>query len=358
MAEDRVRPAMNSLAVRPSPGLRLIHGADRFDSAFRHCSSRKSGDSAHLFYFRSQPENRVLDTMGWMTESADLQPGAEKAGTRLTEREYWDSVHEGTPTDPAGSGIPDQRRGMRRFIPAAVLRWGSESCGQYWFWKDLLPRFVERTPGATVLEIGVAPGNEVLTFRECFGHEPLGLEYSPAGAEATRRNFERHGVDPGNVIEGDLFEEAVIARHESRFDVVFSRGFIEHFRDPRKDVAQHARLAKPGGLVIISIPTLTGIHYALTRILMAHQIAIHNRGIMRKEPFRRLFEGMGMEPLYCGYGGGLKLLDSYKPNPAGFRYAVQALALKLQFFANMAARAGLCKGRYLYWSLVFIGRKR
>jgi SAM-dependent methyltransferase len=184
------------------------------------------------------------------------------------------------------------------------------------------------------------------------------LEYSPAGAEATRRNFDRHGVPPGNVIEGDLFDEALTERYESRFDVVFSRGLIEHFADPRQAIGQHVRLAKEQGLVAITIPTLTGIHFALTSILMPHQIPLHNLAIMRLSEFRRLFEESGLEELHCGYGGGLNLLISYTPSPAGFRRVVQTLTLRLQLLANMAGHAGLCRGRYLHCSLVFIGRKK
>lgn len=211
---------------------------------------------------------------------------------------------------------------------------------------------------ASVVEIGAAPGDEVLKFHECFGYQPFGLEYTPAGAAATRRNFERRGVNPGNVIEGDLFDDALTRVYESRFDVVFSRGLIEHFADPTEAIERHVRLAKEGGLVVITIPTLTGVHWALARILAPWQIAIHNLGIMRRRPFERLFENRGLETLYCGYQGGLNLLLSYTPDPAGWRHPLQAVLTKLQLAALAARRAGLCRGRYLNSSLVFIGRKR
>jgi SAM-dependent methyltransferase len=187
------------------------------------------------------------------------------------------------------------------------------------------------------------------------------VEYAPVGVAVTRKNFDAHGIDPANVIEGDLFNDEFISRYESRFDVVFSRGLIEHFTDPVDAIHRHVRLAQEGGLVIITIPTLTGIHYALTRVLMPHQISIHNRAIMRLKPFRRLFEQPDLEPLFCDYFGGLNLMIAYTSNPTGFRAALQGLVVKLQILANMAGRIGgarLLRGSYLNGALVFIGRRR
>jgi SAM-dependent methyltransferase len=233
--------------------------------------------------------------------------------------------------------------------------------GPDWFWNELLPKFVQKqsaAPASTVIEIGAAPGDEALLFRDSFGYQPFGLEYTPAGAAATRQNFERRGVNPANVIEGDLFDDALTGLYESRFDVVFSRGLIEHFTDPTDAIERHVRLAKEGGLVVITIPTMTGIHWAAARILAPWQIAIHNLGIMRLGPFQRLFENRGLETLYCGYQGGINLLLSYTPDPPGWRGPLQAAFMKLQLAAFAARRAGLSRGRYLNCSLVFIGRKR
>ena len=274
---------------------------------------------------------------------------------RLTERSYWDGVYEQGPEPAAAGDIA--KSAWRRALSAAIRKCGGDSYGNDWFWGRLLPKYVERRSGPSVLEVGAAPGEDVLRFWRLYGYTPFGLEYSPVGAEATRRTFHRAGIDPGNVIEGDLFDEALIARQESRFDVVFSRGLIEHFTDPRRAIAQHVRLANERGLVVITIPTLTGIHYAMTRILMPQQIPLHNLSIMRLREFRSLFEGSGLEEIHCGYGGGVNLLVAYTPNPVGFRRLLQALSLKLQVFGNMAGHARLCLGPYLNWSLVFIGRK-
>ena len=293
--------------------------------------------------------------------SDDKKPAAF-AG-RLTERSYWDTVHQGS---PESAPSPDRNRpkrsaGLRRLVPPLLLHWLRDSFAQEDFWNRLLPRYVARDPGGKVLEIGVAPGHEVLRFQARFGHEPFGIEFSPAGAETTRRNFAAHGIRVSNVIEGDVFDRALLAQYESKFDVVFSRGFIEHFADPTEVIANHVHLAKPGGLIVISIPRLTGFHYLLTRVLMPHQIAVHNLSIMWLEPFRQLFDPAGMEPLFCGYQGGPNFLVSYTDNPSGLRAVMQWWTFKMQGLANLAGWASdgrLMRGAYFEASLLFIGRKR
>jgi SAM-dependent methyltransferase len=291
-----------------------------------------------------------------MLKSTDSQLPPSQSGEPLTDREYWDSIYRAA---PGGSedGVTDFL-GERSWLRRASARGKSILRVPDWFWGELLPQFIRKDVHTTVLEIGAAPGDDVLMFQKRFGLEPFGLEYSPAGVAATRRNFERHMVSADHVIMGDLFDASVTARYESRFDIVFSRGFIEHFRDPTEAIEQHVRLTKEGGLVVITIPTLTGVHYLVTRGMMPHQIAMHNRDIMHRAAFARLFQDSELEMLYCGYGGGLNLLIAYDVHPTGIRRLAQHMLLKLQLVANLCGRKGLCRGRYLNGTLVFIGQKR
>jgi SAM-dependent methyltransferase len=295
--------------------------------------------------------------MGTRHPAKDVRPD------RLTERSYWDSVHEKSAAFGSAESLAEPRRptGLRRIVPPQVLHWLRDSFIQHDFWNVLLPRYIPKDPAGKVLEIGVAPGLEVLRFHERFGYEPHGIEFSAAGAEATRGNFAARGIGLSNVIEGDFFDEALLTRHEAEFGVVFSRGFVEHFADPAQAIRNHLRLTKPGGLIVISIPRLTGFHYLLARALVPEQIAIHNRGIMWLEPFRKLFEYPDIETLFCGYRGGPNFLISYTPNPAGWRRWLQWCTFKLQILANLAGWIGsgrLLRGSFLNWGLVFIGRRR
>jgi SAM-dependent methyltransferase len=62
------------------------------------------------------------------------------------------------------------------------------------------------------------------------------------------------GYRVGKCERGDFF-----ATDESRkFDVVYSNGFIEHFTKWEDVLLKHARLVKPGGLLMVSVPNFVG----------------------------------------------------------------------------------------------------
>ena len=74
---------------------------------------------------------------------------------------------------------------------------------------------------------------------------------------------------PGCAYQADLTAGNIGVEIEKRFDVVYSVGLIEHFRgkDIEKVIASHFRLCKPGGIVLISVPTPT-LQYRFIRKMM------------------------------------------------------------------------------------------
>lgn len=74
---------------------------------------------------------------------------------------------------------------------------------------------------------------------------------------------------PGNAYLVDLTSRNALDGIEQRFDVVYSVGLIEHFRGGtiEKIIETHFGLCKPGGLVIISVPTPT-TQYRIIRKMM------------------------------------------------------------------------------------------
>ena len=125
-----------------------------------------------------------------------------------------------------------------------------------------------------VLEIGCAPGKWLAYLAGRHGLVPAGIEYSPEGLRATRRNFELLGVTNAELIEGDFFALAP----EPRFDAVASYGLVEHFDDPGSVLDRHVAWLKPGGRLVIGVPNFRGLHGALQRMLDPKILALHNLG--------------------------------------------------------------------------------
>jgi 2-polyprenyl-3-methyl-5-hydroxy-6-metoxy-1,4-benzoquinol methylase len=280
----------------------------------------------------------------------------------LSRREHWDAVHA---AEAAGSAPPRAtsrasrlRRALRGLL-GGRLREAMSSYDDHLLWDVIYPRHLPAA-GAEVVEIGSAPGEHLARLAERFGLVPYGIEYSASGVDVNRALFARRGLDPRNVVALDFLSEQCLESYRERFDVVISRGFIEHFQDPAEVVLRHLELLKPGGLLVVTIPNLRGLNHALTRLFHAELIPMHNLEIMDLPAFRRLFDVAALRPLRCGYLGSFSFyLFNVKP---GSRLApVLAACMRVQPLLNVLYRALFgdrgAENRFTSSQLVYVGSK-
>jgi SAM-dependent methyltransferase len=203
----------------------------------------------------------------------DKQPG-------LTEVQYWDEYW-------AGYNLPSLVAYSRNHGHNQIL--------------DALTRFIDSTCGIKILEIGGAPGQYLAFMLTKFAAAGYVIDFSSVGIEATRRNFEMLNL-PVNVIHADIFDNTI----KGEYDVVFSLGFIEHFHDVESVVAQHIRLAKPGGLVIVGCPNLRGVNEWFLKRLAPEMLATHNLNMMDPALWDAFERKHGLEVLLKKYVGGFE----------------------------------------------------
>jgi SAM-dependent methyltransferase len=140
-------------------------------------------------------------------------------------------------------------------------------------------------------EVGCAPGKWLAFLAKNFDMNVNGIEYSKAGMQATRRNFEILNLPIDTILSGDFF----VIKPEPRFDLVMSFGFIEHFEDPDAVVARHAEWLKPGGMLIIGVPNFNGIYKPIQTILDKSILLKHNLKTMRLDYFRGVAQRLQLE---------------------------------------------------------------
>ena len=263
---------------------------------------------------------------------------------RLTEQAYWDAVwvKEGL---PPGGVVGDDRLHYADHVLFEVL----------------FRKYLPRQPGLRVVEIGSAPGTVLVRLARMHGWDPWGVEYAASGAEANRRVFQANGFDPAHVVEGDFFSAEFQQEFAASFDIVISRGFIEHFTDVGDVIAKHAAIAKPGGHIAVTIPRLRGVYWPWMRLFDARDLARHNLTIMRSENFQRAFEQQGLRTLHCGYYGTLALRRFVLPGDHALARAQRSLMMKGAAVVELASRwvlgdAGVSSG-LLSPYLVWIGTK-
>ena len=98
-------------------------------------------------------------------------------------------------------------------------------------------------PGMKFLEVGCGRGEFLQNFKK-LGLETTGLDISE---DAKRQNPE---IEIGVC---DI-ERAPIPYPDNSFDVVYSKSFIEHLRDPGTYFKEARRVLKPGGRLITLVP--------------------------------------------------------------------------------------------------------
>jgi SAM-dependent methyltransferase len=273
-------------------------------------------------------------------------------GKRLTDQSYWENGYINRP--PPTIDATNRKAGW-------LHRWAAqERISSRIFWDTLLSRYVPMRCGATVVEIGSAPGRNLLEFNRRFGYVPFGIEYTAAGAEVNRELFRQHNLDPDTVIQADLFDDQRLAAYRERFDIVYSAGLIEHFDDSRGAVERHVSLLAPGGILIVTIPNLRGLNWILCKLSCPDLLGIHNLNIMDPRRWRALFEGLGLTHLHSGSYGviDLGLIDGHpsmlgEPALKMLRVANIMISGALQHVPN----AFLIDTRWTSPLLVYIGRK-
>lgn len=88
-----------------------------------------------------------------------------------------------------------------------------------------------------------------------FGCKVLGSDFSLSGCRLLCANLGLQGL-PGTAVCEDLFQSSL---RPDAIDLVYSSGLIEHFDDTPAVVAEHLRLVKPGGQLVLIVPNFEGL---------------------------------------------------------------------------------------------------
>lgn len=284
----------------------------------------------------------------------------------LTTPEYWDTQYRAGVVVPAparpDAGTP---RGLWRWPPLSVVRRlllpYVRPYEEAVLWDHLYPRFLSAAAGLKAVEVGSAPGTFLVDLARRFGIDPYGIEYAATGVEMNRRVFREHGIAADHVIHDDFFAHGLQARYREHFDVVISRGFIEHVDDPREAVQRHVDLLKPGGTLIVQIPNLRGLNYGIQRVLDRRLLEIHNLAIMDRRSFRSLFDRTRLEERFCDYFGAFtfSLFNvNTRPKRAPLLRACYHAQLPLNVLFHLILRGRPGGFRWTSPGLLYVGVKR
>lgn len=287
----------------------------------------------------------------------------------MNNKEYWDSIYE--------LALLKQKQYMprenfikifiKKFLGEKMLKYIREymfrSYSDYLLWDVIYKKYMPKTKNMKVLEAGSAPGGHLVRLNQTFGFIPYGIEYSESGVELNRKIFTLHNINPDNVIYADFLSDEFHKHYREYFDIVISRGFIEHFDDVDDIIEKHINLLNRGGYLFITVPNVRGINYILGLIFNKEFLSLDNINIMQKREFSNLFDKESLSTLFCNYYGTFDFSLFSSPYKKNFltRFTL-SLCNKLQLTLNVTFRL-LFRGkgaesRLFSPYLIFVGKKK
>jgi len=163
---------------------------------------------------------------------------------------------------------------------------------------ELFSDVVKRLPraGGSLVEIGCAQSKWLPYFNKMHGLSVTGVDYSPFGCARARHLMQVAGCD-GEVVEADMFNPP--AALKGRFDAVLSMGLVEHFPRTSDAVAACAVFVRSGGLVVTTIPNLSGLLGFVQRTL---DRSVYDKHVpLTREALRQAHEDCGLTVLRSEY---------------------------------------------------------
>ena len=255
----------------------------------------------------------------------------------LSEKSYWDSFY----TRSRGGSFDLTDSSSKRI-------------------DELLSALISVIPGkARVLEIGCGGSQWLPRLAMHDNVQVHGLDISSPGCQLARQALEDAGA-MGTITEGDLFNPP--REMAESFDMVFSMGVAEHFRDTSACMKAMSGFLKPGGVIFTLIPNLSGTIGTLQRMMDRKIFDIHVP--LTREHLSQAVKASALQELHCDYfmnvGFGIVNISSIPVKSPGW-YLRKALLSPLARLSPLASKlctnAGKPAGRAFSPYIISIARK-
>ena len=145
---------------------------------------------------------------------------------RLTDLQHWEKEYEGIEFKKPSKD-------------ALLVKWINEH--------------INNTKNASCFEVGAYPGGYLSVFGD-LGYELNGIDIVPAISDLEQW-LRNNDYKVGNLFCDDFFSFGT----SKRFDIVYSLGFIEHFKNFEEVLRLQSKLVNKGGYLLVETPNFVGI---------------------------------------------------------------------------------------------------
>jgi len=148
------------------------------------------------------------------------------------------------------------------------------------------------------IEIGGFPGTFCVYFNQQFNLNVTLLDFYINKSVIEQLEDINH-LQRGTIhcIESDFFD----FKSEQQYDVVFSSGFIEHFKDTKDVIDRHIELLSEKGVLLILLPNFRGLNGWLNKIFNKSGYEAHNINSMRLKFLRQIMRETVLQDIKVQY---------------------------------------------------------
>jgi len=171
-------------------------------------------------------------------------------------------------------------------------------CSKYDKYWDMLTQNREVAP-KNIIEIGGFPGRYLAYIASKYKIEPVCLDYN-SNINNCKYCFDEMGVSNYELINTDFqtYEPT------QKYDIVYSNGFIEHFRDYNKILDNHIKYMAPKGMMMVTVPNKKYLRYFYGLLVDKKNLDQHNLDCMKKSVFEDFAKRNNLEIVCFDYFGG------------------------------------------------------
>ncbi|MDR0972944.1 MAG: class I SAM-dependent methyltransferase [Prevotellaceae bacterium] len=154
------------------------------------------------------------------------------------------------------------------------------------------------SPNGRFIEIGGFPGTHACYFYKHVCRNVTLLDFY-VDSDIIHSVEERNQIPVGTIhtIEADFLKFST----SEKYDIVFSYGFIEHFKNIEDIIKRHCDLLTEQGTLLIVLPNLLGINGLIQYLCDRETWLIHNTKTMNRRLLRQIAAELGLKDIQVEY---------------------------------------------------------
>ncbi|MBP6755855.1 MAG: methyltransferase domain-containing protein [Bacteroidia bacterium] len=194
--------------------------------------------------------------------------------------------------------------------------------------RSLFERIKDGNNNQKFIEIGGFPGSFSIYFSKFKKYKATLLDYF-ISEKVINGLFEKNGIkrEEIEIIETDFFSYS----NDNFYDVVFSSGFIEHFDDTKNVISKHVDLIKKNGILLITLPNLTGLNGLVQKYLDKNNYNIHNIKSMNLLFLKKICKELDLKNIEIDYyGKPMVWLEATAPQNSFVKRMIKLFSLSLK----------------------------